>query len=84
MVDIFDNTILCKTCNRKMEKTRVNKNGLEQIQNLLLEFGISSSIKSGYGAKRNVFAVITYNLRKFYNKIGFNLTRKQDILKSLV
>ena len=29
MVDIFDNTILCKTCNRKMEKTSVNKNGLE-------------------------------------------------------
>ena len=29
MVDIFDNTILCKHCNNKMEKSLVNKNGFE-------------------------------------------------------
>jgi hypothetical protein len=29
MTDIFDNTILCKNCNKKMEKTIVNKNGFE-------------------------------------------------------
>jgi hypothetical protein len=29
MTDIFDNTILCKNCNKKMEKTIVNNNGLE-------------------------------------------------------
>ena len=29
MADIFDNTILCKGCNNKMEKTVVNQNGLE-------------------------------------------------------
>lgn len=29
MADIFDNTILCRQCNRKMEKTIVNKNGFE-------------------------------------------------------
>ncbi len=29
MADIFDNTILCKKCNRKMNKTVINKNGLE-------------------------------------------------------
>src|SRR3989344_414707 len=29
MTDIFDNTILCKNCNIKMQKTIVHKNGLE-------------------------------------------------------
>src|SRR3989344_1717204 len=29
MADIFDNTILCKTCNNKMEKALVNKNGIQ-------------------------------------------------------
>ncbi|MDO8517031.1 MAG: hypothetical protein Q7S33_02800 [Nanoarchaeota archaeon] len=27
MADIFDNTILCKNCNKKMEKADVEKNG---------------------------------------------------------
>ena len=27
MPDIFDNTILCKTCNKKMQKAQVSKNG---------------------------------------------------------
>lgn len=29
MADIFDNIILCRNCNKKMEKTIVNRNGLE-------------------------------------------------------
>ena len=29
MTDIFDNTILCKHCNNKMEKSLINKNGFE-------------------------------------------------------
>lgn len=29
MTDIFDTTILCKKCNKPMEKTIVNRNGLE-------------------------------------------------------
>lgn len=29
MSDIFDNTILCKNCNKKMQKTTINKNGFE-------------------------------------------------------
>jgi hypothetical protein len=29
MADIFDNIILCKNCNQKMEKSIINKNGLE-------------------------------------------------------
>ena len=61
-----------------------NEKGLNQIKRMLLQFGINTIIRKGYGAKRNVFALITYNLKEFYNKIGFNLTRKQDILKSLV
>tara|TARA_Y100000034_G_C6852959_1_gene387185 strand:+ start:209 stop:541 length:333 start_codon:yes stop_codon:yes gene_type:complete len=27
MTDIFDNTILCKNCNKKMTKTKVDRNG---------------------------------------------------------
>jgi hypothetical protein len=27
MADIFDNTILCKNCNKKMQKAQVSKNG---------------------------------------------------------
>ncbi len=27
MVDIFDNTILCKNCDRKMEKVNLSRNG---------------------------------------------------------
>ena len=27
MIDIFDNTILCKKCNTRMKKTRITKNG---------------------------------------------------------
>ena len=29
MADIFDNTILCKNCNNKMEKSIINKNGFQ-------------------------------------------------------
>ena len=29
MTDIFDTTILCKKCNKSMERTIVNRNGLE-------------------------------------------------------
>lgn len=29
MADIFDNTILCKSCNNKMEKSLVIKNGFQ-------------------------------------------------------
>jgi len=29
MADIFDNTILCKGCNNKMDKALINKNGFE-------------------------------------------------------
>jgi hypothetical protein len=27
MIDIFENTILCKNCNKKMEPATINKNG---------------------------------------------------------
>lgn len=62
----------------------INEKGLKQVQKILLQFGIGTIMRSGYGARRNVFALITYDLKRFYNKIGFNLTRKQERLKSLL
>jgi hypothetical protein len=29
MIDIFDNTILCKNCGKKMQKTEVERNGFK-------------------------------------------------------
>ena len=36
----------------------INLNGLKQIQELLLKFNLQGKIISGYGSKRNVFALI--------------------------
>ena len=62
----------------------INEKGLKQIQELLLHFGIPTIMRSGYGARRNVFAIVTYDLKQFYKKIGFNLTRKQERLKEIL
>ena len=61
----------------------INVDGLKQIQNMVLEFNIDSRIMSGYGAKRNVYALIIKDLNKFDKEIGFNLTRKLSKLKHL-
>lgn len=61
----------------------INKNGLKQIQRILLEFDIKSKLDSGYGAKRNVYALLIKGLDSFYKEIGFNLARKQSKLNKL-
>lgn len=61
----------------------INKYGLKQVQKILLEFNINSELNSGYGAKRNVYALLIKDLKKFYNEIGFNLERKQKKLDKL-
>jgi intein-encoded DNA endonuclease-like protein len=59
----------------------INFNGLLQVQQILQEFGLESRIKAGYGLKRNVFGLIPKNTKSFAEKIGFNLSRKQPLLK---
>ena len=61
----------------------INKEGLQQIQKMLLEFDVDSKLDSGYGAKRNVYALLIKDLNKFNKEIGFNLKRKQSKLKQL-
>src|SRR3989338_4263772 len=36
----------------------INLNGLKQIQKMLMEFNITAKICSGYGSKRNVYALL--------------------------
>ena len=62
----------------------INFKGLKQMQKMLLDFGVSSNIIPGYGAKRNVYAVLIKDLVKFNKEIGFNLKRKQDKLRHLI
>lgn len=62
----------------------INKEGLLQIQIMLKEFEINSRISSGYGLKRNVYAIIISDFIKFNKEIGFNLKRKQEKLKNIL
>lgn len=59
----------------------INCKGLIQVQKMLLEYGIKSKISSGYGLKRNVYAILIKDLSDFYRELGFNLKRKQDKLE---
>ena len=61
----------------------INLEGLKQIQTMLLGFNIKIKIYFGYGAKRNVYALLPTDLKLFYTEIGFNLKRKQDKLREL-
>jgi len=61
----------------------INRRGLKQVRRLLLEFDIKSQLSYGYGAKRNVYALLIKELDSFYKEIGFNLKRKQNKLTSL-
>lgn len=63
----------------------INLDGLKQIQDMLLkEFNIESKITPGYGLKRNVYGLIVKDLKLFKEKVGFNLTRKQERLLQLI
>ena len=52
----------------------INKKGLIQIKSILKEFKIDSKIKSGFGQRKNVYALIVKDLKLFHKKIGFNST----------
>ena len=62
---------------------------IQQVQLLLLEFGVESNIlkdnrerKQGYGYK--LYIVNRFNLERFYKYIGFVSKRKQDVLSKYV
>jgi len=62
----------------------INLEGLKQIQKILLDFNIESKIVKGFGAKRNVYAVVIKDLHLFAKEIGFSLNRKKEKLDELV
>lgn len=62
----------------------INKHGLLQIKNMLREFKMNSRLKSGFGCKRNVYALLIKDLKTFNEQIGFNLRRKKDKLRELI
>jgi hypothetical protein len=70
--------------NKKIFLYSINNHGLHQIQEILKEFTIESYIQSGYGAKRNVYAVVIRDLIGFKRKIGFGLKRKADRLRDFI
>jgi len=62
----------------------VNKNGLIQIQQLLLELGINSNI-TGPNCDNTWFLNIRHeNIFKFNNLIGFNHPKQKEKLKELI
>ncbi|MBU0532883.1 hypothetical protein KKB44_05320 [Candidatus Micrarchaeota archaeon] len=65
----------------------INKEGLKGVARLLKEFGIRSVLRPGFGARRNVYALIISkekNIQLFSEMIGFYLKRKNKKLKELL
>ena len=74
-----------KNYNKQVRLYSTNKKGLQDITKLLLEFSIDSEIVGGFGAARNVYAiVIKASMNRFSKKIGFGLARKQEKLLNLI
>ena len=59
----------------------INISGLKQVQELLSSFKINSKIVSGFGSKRNVFAITIKNIEQFQQKINFYCLRKKEKLE---
>ncbi|MFQ6009666.1 MAG: LAGLIDADG family homing endonuclease [Candidatus Aenigmatarchaeota archaeon] len=72
---------------REIRLYSINIDGLNEIAKLLEEFEIKCSIRSGYGKRRNVFAIIirgVENLERFSKHIGFGVKTKKRKLKSML
>ena len=65
----------------------VNKNGLNQIQKLLDEFGIISGLTGPYKYKKYHsyhLSIYKNSIKKYFNLIGFSHHKKKKILLELV
>ena len=80
---LFDDegSVIPKGKSAELRLYSINERGLIQVQELLNEFGIITKIQGGYGMRRNVYAIITKDLQRFYSKIGFHCQRKQTKLE---
>ena len=84
MPPICDGWFLTQQNNGILKLYSINLEGLKQIQKMLMEFNISGKIYSGYGLKRNVYAISIDDLKLFHKEIGFNLKRKKEKLDSFI
>ena len=71
-------------CGMEIRLYSINKKGLFQVKRILNDFSIKSRIQSGYGCKRNVFALVVRDKKLFFGKIGFGLERKQQKLQRIL
>lgn len=62
----------------------INLVGLRQVKILIEKLGLNSTIKGGYGSKRNVYAIVIKDLNLFSKVIGFNSLRKKQKLKKII
>lgn len=65
----------------------INKCGLQEISELLKNFKIKTTIKNGFGEKRNVFAIIIKDIESlllFKKLIGFYSLKKNQKLNELI
>lgn len=77
-----------KTTKLWIEYASKSKNLINTLQFVLSRFGIISQIKKRLNKKYNKYYYYLYifgaNCKLFYNEIGFGLSRKQIILKSML
>jgi hypothetical protein len=62
----------------------INRAGLQQIKKMLVRFGLQSRIVGGFGQKRDVYGLYINDLKKFREKIGFSLKRKEEKLSEMI
>jgi len=83
---LFDDegSVIPQGKNTEVRLYSINSDGLKQIQELLMQFNLNGKITSGYGSKRNVYALILKNVRLFASKVNFNSIRKKTKLNNLL
>jgi intein-encoded DNA endonuclease-like protein len=72
---------------RQVRLYSINRKGLKEMSKLLVEFGIRTKLKAGYGERRNVFALVIKDresMERFANSINFNLKRKRIKLSNIL
>jgi intein-encoded DNA endonuclease-like protein len=78
--------IISKGC-KEVRLYSINLEGLEELAQLLRNFRIESSIRSGFGLKRNVYAIIIKvprDILNFRDSIGFRSEVKNLKLDNLI
>jgi len=82
-----EGSVIVTRSQKEIRLYSTNRIGLEDLTKLLQNFEIKSSIRGGFGAKRNVYAIIIKekpNILNFKRFIGFRSERKSRKLDELI